>query len=282
MPKPMRDQLALVGLSHLVAVSGYNLTIMVAAAHRLLERFGRGVALAASLWLIGGFLLVTGASASIVRASCVSVLALVAAFYGRRFAPLALIFFVAGVTAAWYPGYLTDLGWLLSFIAFFGIMVVAPAVMSRLGNPKWLAVQLFVESSVAHILTVPLIMYVFGNLSVIAPLSNLLVLPMVPLAMLTTFIAGLAGMVLPALAGWFAWPGGLVLGFMLGLIGWFAHVPWAGVTAQIGWVVMLLGYGAMVVVTLALKQVNQRLGRTEQDPASDPLARRVSEYSRLA
>ncbi len=275
MSDAMRDQLSLVGVSHLVAVSGYNLTIMVAAAHRLLERFGRGVALVSSLWLIGGFLVVTGASASIVRASCVSVLALLAAFYGRRPQPMALILIVAAGTAAYHPGYLTDLGWLLSFIAFFGVMVVAPAVMARLGNPKWVAVQLFVESSVAHVLTIPLIMFIFGSLSIVAPISNLMVLPLIPLAMLTAFIAGIAGAVAPAFAGWVAWPANLIISFILAVIGWFAHLPWAGVTAQIGWVTMLLGYGGILLITLALKRVNYLRQRAELASLTDPLMRHV-------
>jgi competence protein ComEC len=63
-PKPMQTELALVGLSHLVAVSGYNLTIIVQAVERALGRFGRSLALVGSLWLIAGFLIITCAPAS--------------------------------------------------------------------------------------------------------------------------------------------------------------------------------------------------------------------------
>jgi competence protein ComEC len=108
-PKAMQTELSLVGLSHLVAVSGYNLTILVQAVERTLGRFGRGIALATSLWLIAGFLLVTGASASIVRASLVSVLGLLASFV-MTLRPIALILLTAAATAAYNPVYLTDLG----------------------------------------------------------------------------------------------------------------------------------------------------------------------------
>ncbi|MGQ7346814.1 ComEC/Rec2 family competence protein, partial [Streptococcus suis] len=125
-PKDLQAQLALVGLSHLVAVSGYNLTILIVASQKALSRFGRGITLAASLWLIGLFLAVAGTSPSIVRASLVAVLALFASAYGRRFNPITLILLAAAATAFVNPVYLTDLGWLLSFLAFFGILVLAP------------------------------------------------------------------------------------------------------------------------------------------------------------
>ncbi|HSX00884.1 MAG TPA: ComEC/Rec2 family competence protein, partial [Candidatus Saccharimonas sp.] len=257
-PKPLQNELALVGLSHLVAVSGYNLTIIIAATHRLLQRWGRGLALVVSLWLIGGFLVVTGATASIVRASLVAVLVLLAAYYGRRFHPVTLLLLVAGATAAFNPAYLSDLGWLLSFLAFFGIMVVAPAVEARLGHPKWLAAKLFIESTTAQAMTVPLIMFAFANFSVVAPLTNLLILPLVPLAMLLTFIAGLAGMIVPAFAGWFAWPAQLLLGFMLDLIDAFAALPWAGLTLGLDTAGLIALYGLILAAVIILVGLNRR------------------------
>ena len=263
-PKDLQTQLNLVGLSHLVAVSGYNLTIMVAAAHRLFERGGKGMAVIASLWLIGGFLLVTGASASIVRASVVAVLALLATYYGRRFNPLTLILLAAAGTALFKPAYLTDLGWLLSFIGFFAVMVVSPSVSARLGNPKWLAAQIFTETMVAHILTIPLILYYFSQLSIAAPITNVLVLPLVPLAMLTGFIAGLAGMLLPAFCGWLAWPAALVLKYMLAVVDWFSKQPWAATSMHIDFAGMIIMYVALGLLIIALKRSNRRRGLKEE------------------
>ncbi|MDB5178556.1 MAG: rane protein of unknown function, partial [Patescibacteria group bacterium] len=262
-PKAMQTELTLVGLSHLVAVSGYNLTIIVQAVDRALGRFGRSVALAASLWLIAGFLILTGASASIVRASLVSVLSLLAAFYGRRFDPLALILVAASLTAMYDPKYLTDLGWLLSFLAFFGILVLAPALEARLGHPKPVLVRLFIESFAAQITTTPLILYFFGQLSIVAPVSNLIILPMVPLAMALSFAAGLAGMLLPAFAGWLAWPAMLLLTFMTQIVSQFAALPWAGTTMHIDLLTMLAMYALTVLVVIAIKRANRSRGIQE-------------------
>ena len=262
-PKDMQSKLALIGLSHLVAVSGYNLTIIVQAVDRSLGRFGRGVALAASLWLIAGFLIVTGAGASIVRASLVSVLSLLAAFYGRRFHPITLILIAAGITAAYRPAYLTDLGWLLSFLAFFGILVLAPALEARLGHPKPVLVRLFIETLAAQITTLPLILFFFGQLSIVAPLTNLVILPLVPFAMAVSFTAGLAGMLLPPFAGWLSWPATLVLGFITKAVDQFAALPWAGTTFRIDLITMLAMYAIMGVIILTLKRANHRRGVQE-------------------
>lgn len=259
-PKDLQTQLTLVGLSHLVAVSGYNLTILIVAAQRLLERLGRGIALMSSLWLIFGFLVVAGASASIVRASVVAVLALFANYYGRRFEAVALILVAGAVTALLNPGYLTDLGWLLSFLAFFGIMVLAPAVEARLGNPKPILVKLFIESFAAQIMTVPLILFIFGQFSIVSPLSNLLVLPLVPLAMLVSFAAGLAGMFIPAFCGWFAWPAQLVLGFILALVDWLARMPWASRPLSIDAQTMVGMYVLILAGLIAMTRRNKRAG----------------------
>jgi competence protein ComEC len=264
-PKDMQTTLALVGLSHLVAVSGYNLTILVRAVERATRRFGRRIALATSLWLIGGFLVVTGASASIVRASLVCVLSLLAAFYGRRFHPLTLILVAAGATALYDPKYLTDLGWLLSFLAFFGILVLAPVIEARLGHPKRVVARLFIESFSAQLLTIPLILFFFGQLSIVSPITNLLILPMVPLAMALSFGAGLAGMLLPAFAGWFAWPAATLLAFMIKLISAFAALPFAGRNYHLSLAAMLAMYGVISVLALILAR---RVGR--QFPPSLP------------
>ncbi len=187
-----------------------------------------------------------------------SVISLLAGFYGRQFNPLALIMIAAGVTAAWDPKYLTDLGWLLSFLAFFGILVLSPAIEARLGHPKLVIVRLFIESTAAHILTIPIILYFFGQLSVVAPLTNLIVLPMIPLAMAASFAAGLAGMIIPAFAGWLAWPALLLLGFINKLIDAFAALPWAGRTDRISFAMMIAMYALILIITLALKHTNRR------------------------
>lgn len=220
-PDGLKKQLSAVGLTHIIAVSGYNLTVIVRAVMLLMRGRSKFVTVAGVAAVLGLFLLVTGFSASIVRAAIVCGLSLWAWYYGRSFRPWLLIGLAAALTAGIYPLYIwTDLGWHLSFLAFGGILVLAPLVTARIfrkRQPKIIE-QVLVETLCAQVLTLPLIMYIFHEISLISVVANLLVVPLVPLAMLLSMVAGVVGMALPQLAGWFAWPAQVLLTYMLDLV----------------------------------------------------------------
>ena len=253
LPQNLNDQLSVVGLTHIVAVSGYNLTIIVLVAHRLMKQRSKYQATVLSLLLIGIFLLFTGSSASIVRAAIVSMLSLLAWYYGRRFKPSLLILLAASLITFWYPLYLwSDLGWWLSFLAFGGVLVVGPIITRRLWHTKEprLLIQVLIETTSAQLMTLPLIMYIFGKLSLIALVANMLVVPLVPLAMLLCLIAGLAGMLMAPVAGWFAWPARVLMSYMVDLISLLAKLPHALVLRKLRLDQMLLLYGLIGIVML--------------------------------
>ena len=239
-PGDLQDNMSAVGLSHVVAASGYNLTILVLAMHRLLARVSIYLATAAASWLIGGFIVISGFSAAIFRAAMVSSVSLLTSFYGYKVNPLTLISIPAAITAAWNPDFLfRDLGWQLSFTAFFGVLILAPLVEARWVKHQSILKSLLIESTCAHLMTIPLIMWRFENLSLIAPITNLFVLPFIPLAMLLTFITGLSGMVLPtAITSIISLPATGLLGYCIGVAQWFASIPFAQIkqslTGQMG------------------------------------------------
>ncbi len=228
LPASMNNQLAAIGLTHIVAVSGYNLTILVQAARRGLKRFSPRVSAVSASLLIASFLLITGFSASIVRASIVAGLSLAAGYYGRTVKPATLLLLSASITAVLNPLYLWgDLGWWLSFLAFAGVLLLAPVAAKRSGRNLRTWQSLLLETMCAIALTTPLILFVFGRLSMIAPLSNVLILPFIPLAMLVTALAGVAGMLLPVMAGVLALPGQWLLGLIIGAMQQLSAVPGA-------------------------------------------------------
>lgn len=255
LPEEVYAQLTIVGLVHIVAVSGYNLTIITRAIARLRlgSKFQR---LSLSLLLISLFVLVTGFSASIVRASVVAGLSLLAWYYGRRINPITLIAFTAALTGLVKPFYVwSDLGWYLSFLAFFGVLVIAPLVARRLfqSSPRALS-MIFIETFCAEIMTLPLIMMTFSHLSFIGLLANLLVVPLIPIAMLLAAVAGLAGTAAPEIAGWFSWPANLVLTYILDLARILSELPWAFVKASIAPVLMIGFYSIVVLVVVMMRR----------------------------
>jgi ComEC/Rec2-related protein len=255
LPKETSDQLAIVGLTHIVAVSGYNLTIIIDAMRRLMGKRSKYQTTIFSLGLMLLFIALTGLSASIVRAALVSSLSLLAWYYGRTFRPLLLIVLAAAITALWSPFYVwSDVGWYLSFLAFFGILVVAPKIIvlfSKKDQPKILLAVL-AETFAAQLMTIPIIMYIFGRFSLIGLFANLLIVPLVPVAMLLTVVAGLAGMIMPLISGWFAWTAKIILTYMLDMTVLMSRVPHASIKRATTLKQMLGMYAIIICLTLIL------------------------------
>lgn len=257
LPQSVADTLKIVGLTHIIAVSGYNLTILVRASQRTFGKRSKYQALIASLTLIVSFLLITGLSASIVRASIVSLLGLIAWYFGRSFRPTLLIAITAALTGLWYPIYVwSDIGWYLSFLAFFGVLVLAPLIILRFWKSKEprAGSQIVIESVCAQIMTAPLILYIFGQASLIGIIANVLVVPLVPFAMLFSAVAGVAGWLLPMLSGWFAWPANLLLTYMLDVANILSKVPHALFQASLGIFGLIFLYSIIVAVSIILYQ----------------------------
>lgn len=254
-PKEVQDMLTTVGLTHLIAVSGYNLTIIINVARKPLRSVSKFMALMAPVWLIFVFMLLTGFSASIVRAAIVSGLSLLASYYGRTYKPMVLIMLSAVITLAYNPAYLwSDVGWQLSFLAFYGILIIGPLLEKQFRVEKVIP-KLLIESMAAYIITLPLIMGLFGNVSIIAPIANLLILPLVPLVMFLAFISAMFGIATP-LAPIIGLPLKILLSAMLGIMKLLANMPMASVTIAPTNSVLLL-YVPILMCT-ALLHVNAR------------------------
>lgn len=278
LPEDTRHDLQAVGLTHIIAASGANLTIIVQAAGRLLKNRSKRLNTGFSLALVGVFLMLTGGHAPIVRAAIVSVLSIVAGYYGRSFKPLNLIALAAAVTAMVNPVYIwSDIGWYLSFLAFYGVLVLAPLLRGRLAG-KWhktIIGGVALETICAEIMTLPLALYVFGQMSRVGLLANVLVVSMIPLAMLLGTVAGLGGMLLPALAGWFAWPAAGILSYMLSVAALLADLPNAfvkGIGLSLGQMIIL--YGCVAWLSLVLWYRNPRKNAIITD-ITDPTYRGV-------
>lgn len=229
LPIEMSQALLMVGLTHIIAVSGYNLTILLNASKRLLSNRSKRLTVLVGVGLMGFFLIFAGASPSIVRAAVISGLALAAWYFGRKPRPMVLLMLAAAITTYATPTYLwSDISWWLSFLAFFGILVIAPKILQLLypkrAEPPLLS-QVAVETMSAELMTIPLVMYIFGQVSLVGLLANMLVATVIPIAMLLSFIAGVAGMLLPLLAGWFAWPATLLLTYMLDTATLLSRIP---------------------------------------------------------
>jgi len=265
LPADLTQALLMVGLTHIIAVSGYNLTILLQAARKLLGDHSKVLSTATALALIFGFLLVAGTSASIVRAAVISILGLSAWYYGRTVRPLLLILLAAAGTTYANPVYLwADISWYLSFLAFFGIMVLGPVITHKLFGEKEppLVPQILIESICAEVMTLPLVLYIFGQMSLVSLLANLLVVAFIPLAMLLGLVAGLAGMFIGNVAGWFAWPATWLLTYMLDVVNMLARLPHVFVQNHyLSAVDMTLCYASVAAILMLAWAAKRRVTR---------------------
>lgn len=253
LPIELDDQLRTVGLTHIVVASGYNLTILVRLARRLFENRSKYVAFMSSMSLMVVFVLVSGMTPSMVRASLVTGLSLLAWYYGRRFHPLLLILYVAAMTAYINPIYeWYDIGWYLSFLAFAGVLIIAPLIgegLRRATHQETLPsfVQVILETISAQVMTLPLILMIFGSLPVLALLSNALVAEVIPLAMLLTFTAGMVGFIWIPIATVVGVMASIIIDYVLAIVTVLSKPDWAQLQVQISPMIMAIIFVLIMV-----------------------------------
>lgn len=252
LPATLNEQLRTVGLTHVVVASGYNLTILAAFARRLLIRFSKYLATLTAVVMISGFVLITGLSPSMSRAALVAALSLATWYYGRTIHPFVLLPFAAAVTVLINPSFAWgDIGWCLSFAAFIGVIVVAPIMRAYLWGTQtqpgtlW---QLMIDTAAAQLVTLPIILFAFGSYASYALVANILVVPLVLLAMLLTCFAGVSGLLLPGFAHLAGWPAQVLLSYMLGIVHYVAELPGARGTVSFGLMALISSYVALILI----------------------------------
>lgn len=260
LPPELDQALVVAGLTHIVVASGYNLTILVRLARRIFVSVSKYLATLSAAVMIGAFVAVTGASPSMTRAGLVAGLSLAAWYYGRSVHPLVLLPFAAALTVIINPAFAwNDLGWQLSFAAFGGVMILAPLLQRYFFGEKKPGTlrQILGETVSASIATLPILVLAFGQFSNVAIPANILVLPLVPLAMLLTFIAGVGALIMPGIATIIGVPAEWLLAYMIGVAQFFSGLPWAQTSVEIQPWMAMLAYVVIVAGCVYLWRVTR-------------------------
>lgn len=273
------EDLKRTGTTHIVALSGYNITIVGKFFITLLLFLT--IPFQISFWVaffsIALFVVLTGASASVVRAGIMGSLLLLAEREGRQYHMTNALVFAAALMIYQNPKIVRfDIAFQLSFLATAGILYATPYV-EKYVDRIWIAAyrirggynlqrfssklsgsepqsfslslkRIFVETLSAQCFVLPWIVYLFGRVSVISPLSNVAVLLAVPYAMAAGFGAGVIASVWEGagrIAGIIAW---LFLEYVIVVIRFLAKIPGASVEISGGFLFLfLIGYGYFVL-----------------------------------
>jgi competence protein ComEC len=219
MPKDFYTALVNTGTLHIVAASGYNVTIVAGVIMSMLNGLvGRTLGVGFGIFGIFLYVFVAGAGASVVRAGIMGSLTLVAFYFGRPTEAKRLLYIAAGIMLFLDPAMIFDIGFQLSFLATFGLLYLEP-LFKKLPRQALLAEYLY-PTLAASIATLPVIIYQFGRVSYISPLVNMMVLPVVPLIMgLSAVVIGV-GVIFPGIGQIIAWTLYPLLWYMVEVIMW--------------------------------------------------------------
>ena len=201
LPPALEQQMIASGLVHIVVASGLNIALLARLVQQALGRMGpRGAAVTALIAIIG-YALLSGASPAALRATLMGGLVILGGMIHRQSHVLVALALASALLLGIKPSLVRDVGFQLSFAATLGIVIWADSL------GRWLAWlpgafrEALAATLAAQAMTWPLLLAEVHRLSLIAPLSNLLVVPLVPFMMVAGAIGATAGSVLP-LAGW--------------------------------------------------------------------------------
>ena len=235
---------ATAGVSHVVAISGWNIAIVAALVGAVLRGRSRRLVTLGILGTVVAYVVAAGASPSVVRAAVMAGVALMARESGRAGRAPAALGMAAAVLLLVEPAMIGDAGFRLSVMATAGLLAWANPLSERLRRlgggrmPGWLAEGLGI-SLAAQAATLPDVLATFGRLSLVSPVVNLAVVPLVPAAMLGGLVAMLAGGLAmlgapPLIATVAGLPGWLVLHVIVSVVRAAAAIPFAAVTLPPG------------------------------------------------
>ena len=235
-----KEKLNFAGVRHLTAVSGMHVAVLSAIlmSFFLAIGFWRKQAFHFTVFLIAFFIILTGLQTSAIRAGIMAGLFLLARHLGRENSSTRAIVLAASFMLLQNPLLLRfDVGFQLSFLAVMGIIYAGPIFQNWLRRipDKFQLRSILAMTLSAQIFTLPILIYNFGYMSLIASLTNILIVPLLPFIMLSGFIFGLAGIFWQSLGWILSWPAWLLLTYLIKITDWFSSFPFAAYFLEIPW-----------------------------------------------
>jgi len=259
LPYDIRDRFINVGLAHVLAASGFHVSLLLFLVLTLTRRLsvqGQFVfGLAALIIYVG----LTGFQPSVLRAAVMGFGALLALLTDRKVKPLGSLLLAAVLLLAIDPQWIWNLGFQLSFLATLGLVVTVPGLVQRLDwLPPAIASGIAVPLA-ASIWTLPLLLYSFGQVSPYSIFVNIITTPLISAIALGGFISALAAVIWPAAGSAIAWLLYHPIHWLIKLVEFGSQLP--GNSLAIGnislWQLLLL-YGLIGAVwLLAPRKPNQ-------------------------
>jgi competence protein ComEC len=245
------------GLIHIVVLSGYNIAVIVAAVSLTVRMFPAYVRIGLIYGSIVLFILFVGASPTVVRAGIMAMIALYGRQSGKELSGVLLLSIAAACMTLYEPRTLLyDPSFQLSFLATLSLLLWTPITSKwcKAVTEKYALREVISSTIAAQIMVVPYILWYIGTVSTLGVLTNILVVPLVPLVMLLGFIILITGLIYTPLSMPFAYIAYGVLACILFIVDVFSAIPFASLTYELPTFLLLLVY--IVQLYYLLKKKN--------------------------
>jgi competence protein ComEC len=246
----VKDDFSATGTSHILAASGFNVSLF---SHPFLSwilgtRIGRRRGLMLTTMLVITYVLMAGATPAVVRAGFMAGAIILSKGVSRRASILNVLLLTVSLMFVLDPFVVRDVGFQLSCAATGGILAFSDRVGRHLAFiPETFSLRTsFAASLSAIVVTLPILLWHFGTISLIAPFANLLVLPLVPYAMWLTIFALFAVSTFGTNVSFLALPVWALSWFMLWLISAFGAIPFASVSPAYAQLIAVTTFGTAV------------------------------------
>lgn len=224
------------GIIHIVVLSGYNITIVSDSLVKMFSFLPKNLALGSGAFGILLFSLMVGATPSVLRASLMALLVLLARGTGRTYDIARALLIAAVVMVFWNPNILIfDTSFQLSFLSTIALIWISPQVLPLLKSvtEKFGFREVVAATLATQLFVLPLLLYKMGQVSLVGLPVNVLVLWLIPIIMLLGFVAAMVEFALHFVAVPFAFITYLLLMYVIRIAEFFAVLPFA--TARISY-----------------------------------------------
>lgn len=258
-PMFLKNDLKTTSTIHIAVVSGQNLSLLSGLILNLAAFLGRKKTVTLIVIVILFYSLLTGLEVPVLRAALMVGLAYLAQLLGKENAGSWVLFLVAGGMLIFNPNWLLSISFQLSFLATFGVIVVAPILLERLkAVPNILRQDLGVTLA-AQVMVLPIIAYNFGQISLVGILVNSLILWVIPIVMAAGFGVLIAGVISTLLGQIIGLVPGVLLTYIIYLVEFFAKLPGASFKIGETGVWMWAGYYLLIGAGVWILKVRQTI-----------------------
>ncbi len=216
------------GVAHIVVLSGYNIAVVASAVSASVVFLPFTFRIIASVFGIILFAMMVGGGATVVRATIMVLVVILARATGRESDALRALFLAGGIMVAMNPMILLyDVSFQLSFSATLALIVLSPIVQKYfLFISQKILREILVATVSAQIFVLPLLLYHMGTISLVSIVANLFILPVVPVGMLSAFLLSVFALV-PIIGSALAFVSYAILAYMIFAVELFSRVPFA-------------------------------------------------------